>query len=83
VAITVQGRRAHEGTILEGLDPRLRTYYWIEEGRDQWVSDEVSDIFALRSGLVSVTPLQADTTNHRAVDALRAWAREMEPAERR
>ena len=32
VAITVQGRREHEGTILEGLDPRRRTYYWIEEG---------------------------------------------------
>ena len=56
VAVTVQGRRSHEGTILEGLDPRHRTYYWIEEGRDQWVSDEMSDIFAIRSGLVSVTP---------------------------
>ena len=30
--ITVQGRREHEGTIFEGLDPRRRTYYWIEEG---------------------------------------------------
>ena len=39
VAVTVQGQRSHEGTILEGLDPRHRTYYWIEEGRDQWVSD--------------------------------------------
>ena len=61
----MQGRRSHEGTILEGLDPRHRTYYWIEEGRDQWVSDEMSDIFAVRSGLISVTPLQTDTTNHR------------------
>src|SRR5262245_53197034 len=64
VAVTVQGRRVHEGTILEGLDPRHRTYYWIEEGRDQWVSDEMSDIFAVRSGLISVSPLQIDTTNH-------------------
>src|SRR5512143_178531 len=44
IAVTVQGRRTHEGTILEGLDPRARTYYWIEEGRDEWVSDEMSDI---------------------------------------
>ena len=73
VAVTVQGRRSHEGTILEGLDPRHRTYYWIEEGRDQWVSDEMSDIFAIRSGLISVTPLQTDTTNHRVVGALREW----------
>jgi 5'-nucleotidase len=77
VAITAQGRRVHEGTILEGLDPRHRTYYWIEEGRDQWLSDELSDIFAVRSGLISVTPLQTDTTNHRVVAQLREWEREI------
>jgi 5'-nucleotidase len=77
-AVTVQGRRAHEGTILEGLDPRHRTYYWIEEGRDQWESDEMSDIFAVRSGLVSVTPLQTDTTAHRALAPLRDWEAELE-----
>ncbi len=73
VAITVQGRREHEGTILEGLDPRRRMYYWIEEGRDRWVSDDVSDIFAVRKGLVSVTPLQSDTTHHAVLAAFRAW----------
>jgi 5'-nucleotidase len=79
VAVTVQGRRSHEGTILEGLDPRHRTYYWIEEGRDQWVSDEMSDIFAIRSGLISVSPLQTDTTNHRVVSVLRDWERDLPP----
>ncbi len=73
MAITIQGRRSHEGTILEGLDPRHQTYYWIEEGRDQWVSDEMSDIFAVRSGLVSITPLQADTTHQRMLSAFREW----------
>ena len=67
----------HEGTILEGLDPRHRTYYWIEEGRDQWVSDEMSDIFAVRSGLISVSPLQIDTTNHRVVNQLKAWEKDI------
>ena len=83
VAITVQGRRSHEGTILEGLDPRHRTYYWIEEGRDQWVSDEMSDIHAVRAGLVSVSPLQTDTTNHRVVATLREWEPELPPGARR
>jgi 5'-nucleotidase len=73
MAFTMQGRRSHEGTILEGLDPRHRTYYWIEEGRDQWVSDDMSDIFAIRNGLVSVTPLQTDATHHRVLGALREW----------
>ncbi len=76
-AITVQGRRLHEGTILEALDPRQRTCYWIEEGRDEWERDEVSDVFAVRSGLVSVTPLQTDATNHRQLAAFRDWVREL------
>ncbi len=73
VAITVQGRREHEGTILEGLDPRRRTYYWIEEASDRWVKDEMSDIHAVRQGLISVTPLHTDTTHHAVLQAFRAW----------
>jgi len=72
-AITVQGRRQHEGTIFEGLDPRRRPYYWIEEGKDNWHSDEMSDIHAVRSGLISITPLQSDTTHHATLTAFRAW----------
>jgi 5'-nucleotidase len=83
VAMTVQGRREHEGTILEGLDPRRRTYYWIEEGRDRWLSDDVSDIFAVRKGLVSVTPLQSDTTHHAVMPALRSWQEELNGTGRR
>jgi len=79
-AVTVQGRRSHEGTILEGLDPRHRTYYWIEEGRDQWVRDEMSDIHAIRSGLISVSPLQTDTTNHRVLGPLKSWEADLRPA---
>src|SRR5262245_14075460 len=71
--VTVQGRREHEGTILEGLDPRRKTYYWIEEGKDQWVSDDMSDIHAVRQGLISITPLQTDTTHHAVLAAFRSW----------
>ena len=71
--VTVQGRRYHEGTIMEGVDPRRRTYYWIEEGSDKWLADEMSDIHAVRRGLISVTPLQTDTTHHGALSALRGW----------
>jgi 5'-nucleotidase len=73
VVVTVQGRRQHEGTILEGLDPRRRTYYWIEEGRDRWLSDELADINAVRRGLISVTPLQSDATHHSVLGTMRGW----------
>ncbi|HET9316477.1 MAG TPA: 5'/3'-nucleotidase SurE [Vicinamibacteria bacterium] len=71
--VTVQGRREHEGTVLEGLDPRRRTYYWIEEGKDRWMTDDMSDIHAVRRGLISITPLHNDTTHHAVLQAFRAW----------
>jgi 5'-nucleotidase len=71
--VTVQGRRHHEGTIFEGVDPRRRTYYWIEEGGNRWLADEMSDIHALRQGLISISPLHTDTTHHAALAALRGW----------
>jgi 5'-nucleotidase len=71
--LTIQGRREHEGSILEGLDPRRRAYYWIEEGRDRWRADALSDVNAVRAGFISVTPLQTDTTNHSALEGLKRW----------
>jgi 5'-nucleotidase len=81
--VTVQGRRAHEGTILEGLDPRHNTYYWIEQGRDEWMSDDMSDIHAIRSGLISVCPMQTDSTNHGVLGVVRGWEGELLPDGRR
>jgi 5'/3'-nucleotidase len=71
--ITVQGKRQHETHVLEGVDPRRRPYYWIEEVQDRWISDDLSDVHAIRGGLVSVTPLHTDTTHHAALGALRGW----------
>jgi 5'-nucleotidase len=73
IMLTIQGRREHESWILEGRDGRERTYYWIKEGLDQWRTDAVSDIHAVQQGIVSITPLQADTTNHAVLGAFRPW----------
>jgi 5'-nucleotidase len=84
VAFTVQGRHEHEGTILEGLDPRRRTYFWIEQGKDKPVREEkLSDLAALRKGYASVTPLQTDTTHHAVLPALRGWEAPLSRAGRR
>ncbi|HET7291858.1 MAG TPA: 5'/3'-nucleotidase SurE [Vicinamibacteria bacterium] len=71
--LTVQGRRQHYGEVLEGLDPRRQTYYWIEEGRDRWQADDLADVSAVRHGFISVTPLHTDTTHHGALSGLRPW----------
>lgn len=75
VAFTVQGRREHGSSILEGLDPRSRTYYWLEQGRERWKADDLSDISAVRQDLISVSPLQTDTTHHETLGTFRTWGR--------
>ena len=71
--VTVQGRRDHAASVQQGIDSRRQAYYWIEEGRGGWERDEMSDIHAVREGLISVTPLHTDTTHHATVERFRSW----------
>jgi 5'-nucleotidase len=65
---TVQGLRNHETTITSRVDPRGRSYYWIDELQCDWHDHERSDYVAVRDGYVSVTPLQPDLTAHAQLD---------------
>jgi 5'/3'-nucleotidase len=72
IRLTVQGKRTHATTVSERSDPRGRTYFWIGEGDDEWLTDEASDYAAIRSGYVSLTPLQSDMTATGAVAFVKA-----------
>lgn len=65
--VTVQAKRNHITSVAERHDPKGRSYYWIEEGQNEWEPHDRSDYQAVRDGYVSVTPLQPDLT---AYDAL-------------
>ncbi|HEY8458861.1 MAG TPA: 5'/3'-nucleotidase SurE [Blastocatellia bacterium] len=58
--------------IIEGLDPRGRAYYWIGVQKVSWKEDRDSDYAAIGDGLVSITPLRADMTDYRTLEALRS-----------
>jgi 5'-nucleotidase len=68
--VTVQARRNHVTSVAERHDPKGRSYYWIEEGQDDWEPHDRSDYQAIRDGYVSVTPLHPDLTAHYALSAL-------------
>jgi 5'-nucleotidase len=69
--VTTQARRNHVTKIASRTDPRGQAYYWIEEALDEWHADGGrSDYEAVMEGYVSVTPLQADLTDHNAIEAL-------------
>src|SRR4029077_11064045 len=67
VRATVQARRNHITKVDRRLDPRQRPYFWIEEAEDDWEAHDRSDHQAILSGFISVTPLQPDLTDHRAM----------------
>jgi 5'/3'-nucleotidase len=74
VRVTHQGRRIYPGGVIERVDPKGRTYYWIGGQSADWEDDPKSDFAALAEGLVSVTPLHLDLTNYKVMDQLRRWS---------
>jgi 5'-nucleotidase len=65
---TRQSVRHYDGKVVPSKDPMGRTHYWFtvfaieetEEGTDRWAVDH---------GLVSITPLRLDLTDHQALSA--------------
>ncbi len=64
IRFTRQGRRAYEDAIQETFDPWGRKHYWIGGGTVHWCGGAGTDEQAVRSGFISVTPIQLDLTNH-------------------
>ncbi|ADC90110.1 stationary-phase survival protein SurE [Thermocrinis albus DSM 14484] len=67
---TRQGKRAYKEKVLRLLDPQRRPLYWITAEEFGWELEEGTDYWAVYHGYVSITPLQLDLTNHRALRSL-------------
>jgi len=79
--LTVQAKRNHITIVDPRTDPRGQAYYWIEEGENDWEPHDRSDYQAIRGGYVSVTPLQADMTDHEALARLESLEIESTPVD--
>lgn len=73
VSLTRQGRRIYSETVVEKVDPRGKTYYWIGGAEPTWDRSGDTDVEAVMAGEISVTPLHLDLTNHGALRGLRDW----------
>ena len=73
IAAVRQGRRKIADNLSERVDPRGRPYYWIGPMReeDAAASPPDTDLGAIGEGKVSLTPINLDLTNFRALDALK------------
>jgi 5'-nucleotidase len=71
--VTVQGKRRYEGTIVDKIDPRGRSYYWIGTADLDFHDIEGSDFAAVKRGHISITPLHLDMTNHQSIPLFNSW----------
>lgn len=71
VKLTRQGKRIYENSIQEIRNPWGEKYYWIGGGQIYWEHGGDTDMEAIQSGFVSVTPIHLDLTNHGALAFLR------------
>jgi 5'-nucleotidase len=58
------------GSLVEGVDPRGRPYYWFGLEDIEHTLDRGTDLEAVSEGYVAVTPLQLDLTHHASIGTL-------------
>lgn len=71
IQVTTQGKRKIGDTLLERVDPRGEPYLWIGALRESAEPGEGTDLAAIASGFVSVTPVHLDMTHHASLEAFR------------
>jgi 5'-nucleotidase len=73
IKLTRLGHRVYSDKIVEQLDPRGRSHYWLGGGDPAWEALEGTDMGAIHDGYVAVTPVQLDLTNHAALARMSEW----------
>ncbi len=77
--VTRLGRRHASEPVVQQINPRGETIYWIGPAGDAREAGEGTDFYALAAGCVSITPLQVDLTHHAA---LATWRTQLAGARR-
>jgi 5'-nucleotidase len=79
--LTFLGRRPYAHSVHKRTDPRGRSYYWI--GGDPAQAEDLpgSDCTAVSQGIISVTPLMVDMSDHRMLSGfspldVKGWSSE-------
>lgn len=67
------GHRKRAEGVVRDTDPRGRPIYWIGPAGSEEDAGPGTDFHAVRSGAVSVTPLQVDLTRYQALDRIAGW----------
>jgi len=79
VRVTRLGGKIWSDDLVRGQDPRGRSYYWLsgEMLTSPPPGAEDTDVWAVLSGYVSITPLHLDLTAYPVLEPLRRWEEEL------
>lgn len=67
------GHRHKSEPALKAIDPRGHTIYWIGPAGPEQDAGPGTDFHAVRTGHVSITPIQIDLTRYTALDQIAYW----------
>ncbi len=75
VRVTRLGTKTYRDELVQGKDPKGREYYWMagEMLTTPPHGAEGTDVEAVLSGYISITPLQLDLTAYPLLETLQAW----------
>jgi 5'-nucleotidase len=73
VRVVPMGTNCYGNQYIRRQDPKGRDYYWAAGDPPPPPTDRDTDLSALRSGFVTVTPLQFDLTEPRLMEDMRGW----------
>ena len=73
VKVTRLGVKKYRNNFEERKDPRGNSYYWLAGELIENEIGEDTDIYAVRNGFASITPLQVDLTGYNAINRLKRW----------
>lgn len=71
VAVTRLGTRQYRNAFQKRVDPRGKNYYWLAgEAVDTFHDEEDTDVAAIHSSFISITPIHYDLTNFKLLQKL-------------
>lgn len=71
--VTRLGHRHRAEPVIKATDPRGRPIYWVGPAGPEQDAGPGTDFNAVRTGYVSITPLQVDLTRYSALDRVGQW----------
>ncbi|HOS68554.1 MAG TPA: 5'/3'-nucleotidase SurE [Bacillota bacterium] len=73
VKVTRLGVKKYRNNFEERKDPRGNSYYWLAGELIQDEIGEDTDIYAVRNGYVSITPIHIDLSGYEDIKKIRDW----------